>query len=318
MTETLDTSASCDSYFVRPDARAFLDMIASLPGPKLHQTSPEEARRMGQRMTAACDRPAVELAVVRDLATPEGIRLRLFDARPERGPGPVIVFYHGGGWVMGDIDGYAGLCAEIARLTDLPLVSVDYRLAPEHPWPAAPDDAEAATRWIATKPAELGLDITGLVLAGDSAGGQLTIITALSLRDAPAALPVLAQWPIYPVVTMSGRQPSITTFGEGYLLSAKDLAWFLDHYAPDPRHWRANPDRRDPTGLPPTLLTTASLDPLRDQGADYAAQLAAAGVKVIHHMAEGTIHGFLTLRQAMPSGQEDLHDAIKHLRTLIG
>lgn len=303
--------------FMHPDVRAFLDWINGLPGPRLPDVAPEEGRRMAQRMSAACDLPAGEIALVRDLATPCGIPLRLFDARPERGPGPGIVFFHGGGWVLGDLDCYAGLCTEIARLADLPLVSVDYRLAPEHPWPAAPDDAEAATRWIATNPAELGLDLTGLVLAGDSAGGQLTIVTAHALRDAAAELPVVAQWPIYPAVSMSARYPSIERFGTDHLLTAEDLRWYLGHYAADPRHWRANPNRREQTGLPPTLLTTAACDPLVDQGIEYASQLAEAGVKVIHHAAQGTIHGFMSLRRALPSAQAELEAAIYHLKTLI-
>jgi len=306
---------------VRPDVSSFLDWLYSHPGPRMHDVSPTEGRRMMDRMTRRAEAPVGELAVIRDIAMPvtggSPIGLRLFDARTERPPGPVMIFYHGGGFVVGDLDSHAALCAEIARLIDLPVISVDYRLAPEYPWPAAPDDAEAAARWIAGNPPELGIQATGLILAGDSAGGTLTIVTALALRDRPAPLPLLAQWPIYPAVSASTRFRSFDGFGDGYMLDREQLAWFFNHYAADIRHWRATPTRKSQAGLPPTLILTASLDPLLDQGRAYAEQCRTDGVDTRYYEAEGTIHGFLTLRGSIPSGQEDLRRCVDLLKTLI-
>ena len=173
----------------RPDVAALLE-IANRPGAKRAvDVSLEEARGMLHASRNLFDAPVGTLAVLRDI-TGGPCPMRLYDARSERGPSPVIVFYHGGGFVLGDLDTHEPLCAEIARLTDLPVVSVDYALAPEHPFPAGVEQSIAAARWVAEGPRELGQVVTGLVLAGDSAGGNFTIVAAQALRDAPAAVPV--------------------------------------------------------------------------------------------------------------------------------
>jgi acetyl esterase len=307
--------------FVRPDVRALLDKIAASPAPKLHELDPPAARQLWRTGGDLLDLPAGELAVIRDLAVPapggRTIPARLYDAREARAPGPVVVFFHGGGFVVGDLDCYQSLCAEIARGLDLPLVAIDYRLAPEHPWPAAPDDCEIAARWIATNPPAIGRVATGLVLAGDSAGGSLTIITALALRDDPAALPVLAQWPIYPAPDPTGRYQSFRQFCEGYFLDSGAMGWFHLHYAADHEHWRATPLKADHAGTPPTLVLTASLDPLRDSGRAYAAALVQAGVPTVFREAAGNIHGFMNMRAAIPSAQGDLAGCLAALKAII-
>lgn len=307
--------------FIRPDVKQFLDYLNNVTSPKMHEVGAVEARRMMGAMRAVADVPAGDLAVIRDLsiAGPHGgaISLRLYDARETRAPGPAMVFFHGGGFVLGDLDTHEPACAEIARLLDLPVISVDYRLAPEHPWPAAPDDCEAAARWVAGSPAELGRKVSGIVLAGDSAGGTLTIVTALALRDKPAEAPVLAQWPIYPAVDLRTRYPSTDRFGEGYLLSKEGMIWFNESYQPDFDHWRASPLKADQTGLPPTLVVTASLDPLLDQGRAYAAACVNAGVPTIYREAVGTIHGWLNLRKAIPSSEGDLRSCVAALKAMI-
>jgi acetyl esterase len=194
--------------YVRPDVRQFLDYLNALPGPKTHEVGAPAAREMYRTMRGVADRPMGALAVVRDLALPGpagDIPARLFDARERREPGPAVVFFHGGGFVIGDLDTHASFTAEAARILDLPVIAVDYRLAPEAKWPAAPDDAEAAARWVAESPEALGRKVTGLVLMGDSAGGNLTIVAAMDLRDRPAAVPVLVQAPIYPATTRQSR-----------------------------------------------------------------------------------------------------------------
>jgi acetyl esterase len=307
--------------FVRPDVALFLQYLNSIPGPKIHEIGADAARAMSRGMRDIADLPTGPLAVLRDLTMPgpDGgeIALRLFDARESRKPGPVLVFFHGGGWVLGDLDGYEPPCAEMARALDLPVVSVAYRLAPENPWPAGPDDCEAAARWVAGAPEALGLAPTSLVLAGDSAGGTLAIVTALALRDRAAAVPVIAQWAIYPAADLATHYPSYTDFRAGYFLTEDSIRWFGESYAPDATDWRGSPMVAPLAGLPPALVTTASLDPIRDQGRAYAAGLAQAGVPVTFREARGNIHGFINIRKAIPSSQADFLDSLALLKSII-
>lgn len=309
-----------ETPFVRPDVAKFLEYLESTPGPRLHQLAPAEARGLVRAMQGVADLPAPPLATVRDFAIPGPggpIPARLYDAQETRGPGPVLLFLHGGGWVVGDIASYNSPCAELARLLHLPVVAIDYRLAPEQAWPAAPEDCEAAARWIAGSPDALGLAVTGLVLCGDSAGGNLTIVTALALRDAPAAVPVLVQAPLYPATDMVGDYPSADLFADGYLLTRDTMRWFGQSYAPDPADRRASPLLHDLAGLPPAVIVTAGLDPIRDQGRAYAAALAVAGVPVTYREAAGTLHGFLQLRRAIPSSVADVAGYVDALRAAI-
>ncbi len=306
--------------FVRPDVRGFLAYLNNLPGPKAHELEPAQARAVYVMMKDVADPPLGALGTILDLAIPGPageIPARLFDPRPAREPGPVVMFYHGGGFVIGDIETHASFCAEMARLLDLPVVSVDYRLAPENPWPAAPDDCEAAARWVANGPAELGRKATSLVVCGDSAGGNLAIVTAAALRDAPAAVPVIAQIPFYPATDSTREYPSYTAFGEGYLLTRASMEWFEAAYATEKTHVRASPLLGDMAGMPPAVVITASLDPIRDQGRAYAAALIAAGVPTVFREARGNIHGFITLRQAIPSAQGDVAAALAAARSII-
>jgi len=306
--------------FVRPDVAAFLTYLNSVPGPKMHELPPAEARAVMVAMKDVADLPRGELAVVRDLAFPGPagpLRARLFDARETRAPGPAVVFYHGGGWVIGDLDTYASFAAEMARQLDLPVISVDYRLAPEARWPAAPDDAEAAARWVASAPEALGRGVTALVLAGDSAGGNLAIIVAAALRDRAAAVPVIVQAPIYPATDASRPYPSFDAFADGYLLTRASMIWFNGHYGGDPTHPRFSPLLGDVAGLPRAVIVTAGLDPIRDQGRAYAAALAQAGVAVSFREAQGNIHGFITLRRAIPSSQGDVAGFLTAVRAAV-
>jgi len=308
------------SVFVRPDVRMFLDYLNNLPGPKSHEVGAAEARILLQKSRHVADVPVGELAVIRNLSCdgPRGpIPLRLYDAREEREPGPILVFFHGGGFVLGDLETHEPFCAEMARALDMPVVAVDYRLAPEHPWPAGVEDAIAAARWVASAPADLGRDVTGLVLAGDSAGGNFTIIASLALRDEPAAVPVLAQWPIYPAADPAKGYPSYEDFGEGYLLTHEGMRWFDDCYRPERKDWRYSPLLKSQEGMPPTLVITASLDPIRDQGRAYAAACVQAGVPTTFLEARGNIHGFINLRKAIPSSDADIARCVEALKLLL-
>lgn len=306
--------------YVRPDVRGFLDYLNSVPGPKTHEGTAEAARAMYLAMKDVADPPVGELGTIRDLAIPGpagDIPARLFDPRETREPGPVVVFFHGGGFVIGNVDTHASFTAEMARRLDLPVVSVDYRLAPEAKWPAAPEDCEAAARWVASSPAVLGRTATALVLSGDSAGGTLTITSAMALRDRPAAVPVIVQAPIYPAADMSREYPSFNDFADGYLLTRDTMIWFADHYQADFADFRGSPMVGELVGLPPAVIVTASLDPIRDQGRAYAAALVLAGVPVTYREAVGNIHGFVTLRQAVPSSQGDVAGYLAAVKDVI-
>lgn len=307
-------------HYVRPDVAAFLQFLNSVPGPKMHEMSAPEAREMMRTMGSVAELPVGDLAIIRDIEIPGPagtIPARIFDARESRAAGPVMVFYHGGGFVIGDLDVYAPYCAEVARQVDIPVISIDYRLAPEHPFPAAAVDCEAATRWIAESPAELGYKVTGLITSGDSAGGNLTVTTSMALRDKPAAVPVILQHPIYPAVSDHQDWPSMRDFAEGYLLTADSMTYFGDAYQWDPNDYRGAPINFDQSNMPPSLVTTASLDPLRDQGIAYVEKLNAAGVHVIHRSADGNIHGHITLRQGVPSSQEDVAGNLAALKEML-
>jgi acetyl esterase len=219
--------------------------------------------------------------------------------------------------VLGDLDTHEPFCAEMARQLDLPVLAVDYRLAPEHPFPAGAEDCIAAARWAATGPEALGREVTGLVVCGDSAGGNFTIVVSLALRDEPAAVPVLAQWPIYPAADPEQGYPSYKDFGEGYLLTHDGMRWFDDCYRPGLRDWRYSPLVKSQEGMPPTLVITAGLDPIRDQGRAYAAACAEAGVTTVFREAEGNIHGFVNLRKAIPSSEEDVRGCFRILKLMI-
>jgi len=238
--------------FVRPDVRGFLDFLNNMPGPKMHELDAPTARQLFLAMKDVGDPPVGELGTLLDLTIPGpagDIPARLYDPRASREPGPAAVFFHGGGFVIGDLDSHGSFTAEMARVLDLPVIAIDYRLAPEFPWPAAPDDCEAAARWVANSPTELGRSVTSLILSGDSAGGNLTIVTAAALRDQPAKVPVIAQLPFYPATDASKEYPSYAEFAEGYLLTRDSMEWFMAAYKSEADHIRNSPLLGDSAAL---------------------------------------------------------------------
>ncbi len=310
---------------VRPDVQTYLDALKAHPRPPMNDQLIAMMRKIPPAqmatMMSASEKPIGPLAVDRRLTMPGPggvIDLRLFDARAERGAGPVLVFYHGGGFVAGNISTHAPLAAEIARQLDVPVVSVEYRLAPEAKWPAAPDDAEAAARWIAANGTALGRQADALILSGDSAGGTLTLVTALALRDKPAAVPVSLMIPLYPMADASRIYPSARQFGDGYGLPASDVAFYGRAYAANINSPRHSALLANLAGLPPTVLATAALDPLRDGGRAFAAKLAQSGVPVSFYEAAGNVHGFATFRRAIPSAQGDLDRIMAMARVMLG
>ena len=303
--------------FVRDDVQNLLTMLASVPGPQMHEVDAPTARAMYQQMMAIAERPASDQIRMQDLEIPGPAGP--IPARRYKGVGPlgdtVLVFFHGGGWVIGDLESHNSLCAEIARLTGYQVVAVDYRLAPEHRWPAAVDDCLAAARWVAASPEALDTTVGKLIFAGDSAGGNLAAIAARALRN---DMHVAAQWLIYPSADMTATEGSMAEYGDGYLLTKAGMDWFGDAYAADVMHPHASPILSDDwDSLPPALVFTCGLDPLRDQGRAYAAKLIAGGNRVIFREAAGQVHGSAQLRGAVPSAQADLEGQISDLKALL-
>lgn len=306
--------------FIRPDMQTFLDVLAGMNGPAIADMTLEEARASYLALHRMADRPARELPVLRDLSCPGpggDIPLRLYDPRETREAGPAIVFFHGGGFVIGDLETHHALCSEIAALADLPLIAVDYRRAPEAPFPAAIDDCEAAARWIAASPQALGREITSLVTIGDSAGGNAAIVVGQQLSAAPAAVPVALQVPLFPLASDAIGSDSLDAFADGFVLTKAAVEFFDAHYAPDKSDPRALPILGDHSSAPPTVLVTASLDPIRDSGRDYAASLAHAGRAHVFLEIEGVTHSFTNLRQAVPSTQRDLERIVATMQLML-
>jgi acetyl esterase len=240
---------------------------------------------------------------VRDLAAPGPagpIPLRLY--RPQGSTAqqalPVLVYYHGGGWVIGDLDTHDTVCRQLANGAGCAVVAVDYRMGPEHRFPAAVDDCIAATRWVRAQAASLGLDGTRLAVGGDSAGGNLAAVVAIAARDAGDA-PIAFQLLIYPATDQRRGAPSHQSNGQGYLLTTETMNYFHDHYIDDARHdsdWRASPLLvADLSKLPPAFVLTAGYDPLRDEGLQYAQALSEAGTRSSLVCFERQIHGFITM-----------------------
>ena len=307
-------------HYVRDDVRGFLALLEQLGRPGVEDLPLTEGRQSMAAMIQIAEADPKELAVIRDLTCPGpagDIPLRLYDKRESREAGPVILFFHGGGFVIGDLNIYHSLCTDVAHQMDLPLISVDYRLAPEAPFPAAPDDCEAAARWVTSSPEALGRGCTGLIPMGDSAGGNLAIVTTNQLNAQPAAAPVLFQVPIYPVADDMSQHGSLHDFAEGFLLTRTAMAWFDKQYAGDPADARHTPMVANCANTPPTVLCTAGLDPLLDSGRAYAAHLIEQGTDVIYLEFKGTIHGFANLRKAVPSAQDDLDALIAAMKLML-
>ncbi len=312
--------ASSEPY-VRPDVKAFLDALAAMGGPPAAEMTLDEVRQGYLALHGMADAPARELAVIRDLSCPGPageIPLRLYDKRETREAGTVIMFFHGGGFVIGDLNSHHNLCTEIAYQMDLPVVAVDYRLAPEHVFPAAVEDCEAATRWVASSPESLGRSATGIVTIGDSAGGNAAIVVTQQMMKHAADVPIVLQVPIFPLASDAISSASIDEFAEGFILTKATMEFFDTAYSPVRDDPRAMPILSQHEGTPPTIVVTASLDPLRDSGRDYAAALSHAGVSHIFHEVDGGTHSFTNLRQAVPSYQAETEKIFAAMKLLLG
>jgi acetyl esterase len=286
-----------------PQAQALIDLMVARAVPPVYTLSVPEARKsyLERRFYSQPDPPPV--ADVRALRTDSGVPLRLY-RNTLAAEQPALVYCHGGGWTIGDLDTHDVLCRQLCLLAGITVVAVDYRLAPEHRFPAAVDDCVAATRWVQQQASNLNINPARLAIGGDSAGGNLAAVVCLLLRDQPGAAPALRhQLLIYPATDMRAVAPSHISNGSGYLLTQESVAYYRGNYISDPAQWadwRASPLLApNLRGLPPALVLTAGYDPLRDEGRQYADALSAAGNAAQYICFERQLHGFITMGRLM-------------------
>jgi len=288
---------------LHPQSRNLIALIDSRGIPPMHTMEPSDARIFYRERRGLTQPVPPEVASVRDLKIdgPCGaIALRIYHPTGADVASvlPALVYFHGGGWVVGDLDTHDTLCRELANGAGCVVVSVDYRLAPEHPFPAALDDAIAATQWVRAHAAELQIDARRLAVGGDSAGGNLAAVVAIAARDSGDQA-IAFQLLIYPATDLNCASLSYVENGEGYLLTREMMAYYIAQYVPDAAQrndWRASPLMHpDLSNLPPALVLTAGFDPLRDEGAAYARRLTESGNEASHVCFERQIHGFILM-----------------------
>jgi acetyl esterase/lipase len=301
--------------------------FAELSGSKEFTNAADVGEARRERLAEAAivaARPLLPMARVESLQVPGPagqIACRLYTPTGAPGAnGPLLVYYHGGGWVIGDLDTHDGPCRFLAAHSGAQLLSIDYRLAPEHPFPAAVDDAWAAYAWASANAAELGSDPARIAVGGDSAGGNLATVVSLLARDRGAPPPAM-QLLIYPVTTVTQEMPSRDLFGNGFLLTCRDMDFFEGHYL------SSDADRQDPrvspleaenlAGLPPAYVATAGFDPLRDEGEAFALRMREAGVRVALRRHPGLVHSYANLTAISRTSRAAMLEAAGALRMVL-
>lgn len=293
-------------------AQALLDMVYRVGAPRFHELTVAQARHSFEKLQFVFggDPEAVASTLEVPMARPDGSVLlgRLYRPR-EAGPAealPLLIYFHGGGWCVGSVQSHDTLCRQLANRAGCAVLSVDYRLAPEHPFPAAVEDALFAVEWARANADQLTVDRDRFGLGGDSAGGTLSLVTALMLRDrGTAALRFLCL--IYPCTEIESSRPSREAFASGYFLDRESLAWFFERYLPggEADDWRASPMKaKSLAGLPPMLVVTAECDPLSDDCIAFVDRVCSEGGTVEHFGVQGVVHGFVTLGKWFPEAHE--------------
>jgi len=310
---------------LEPATQAIVDHMAAAGPVDFSALTPDAFRRLFRESLGALDhagQPAdVHSVDTETIAGPAGpIRIRIYQPHGD-GPAAAVCYFHGGGWVIGDIDTHDGTCRTLCHRTGAVVVSVDYRLAPEHRYPAALDDCEAATAWLADNAGRLGADPGRLAVAGDSAGGNLAAAVTLRARR-PGGPALRAQALVYPALDFTSERPSVRANGEGYLLTAAAMRWFCAQYLgdADPADPMASPllaDLATGPALPPAVVAVAEFDPLRDEGRAYADALEAAGVEVRLLEFPGLVHGFLGLGALSPASARATEQVWAAFATLL-
>jgi acetyl esterase len=307
-----------------PKAQIVGEFVKSIRVPGYFPPLPE-LRQQLRTMVTLMDEPAPPLARVEDIQIPGpagALPARVYDGSGEQGPArPAVAYFHGGGWVQGDLETHHGLCARLALRSGALVIAADYRLAPEHPFPSAVEDCLATYRWLRAHGREIGVDPARIAVAGDSAGGNLAAV--VSQQAALVGEPVPAcQALIYPAVDFALDTPSHQELADAHIIPRDRIEWYADQYLPagvDSLDPRASPLRAaDLSGQPPALVITAGFDPLRDEGHAYAERLSAAKVDVVDHEYPGQIHAFVSLTRAIPQGLAATSEIGDFLRSMLG
>jgi acetyl esterase len=303
---------SPDGLVLDVQVQALMWLLTTMQIPEIAGGDVESARRNVERSAPILDiAPAYDVAAY-DRAVPgaEGALMARIYTPPaaKGGAAPGLIYFHGGGWVLGSRASYDRVCRALARMSGVIVVSVEYRLAPEHPFPAPGEDAIAAARWVLQNARSLGMDPLRVAVGGDSAGGNLAAVVSQALRG-DAVRPAF-QLLVYPATDLTRNHPSHKFFREGYFLTRSSMDWYLDHFAPDPATYtdpRGSPlHAADFSGLPPALVLTAGFDPLRDEGRAYADKMRAAGVRTDYVCLEGAVHGVLSMAGVLRVGAQML------------
>ncbi len=303
-------------------SKAIIEKLSSIQLPPFDQLTADYLRKAYSNLAPAPSPPAASSLVSEDRTIPTSagqVNIRTYRPSPRNGL-PIMVFFHGGGWVTGDLDRHDPLCRELTMRIGCLTVSVDYRLAPENRFPAGLEDCYAAVQWAAVNAPALGADAARLAVCGDSSGGNLAAATCLLVRDRGGPQ-ILCQTLLYPVLDSSLDTPSQKSLAEGYFLTRSRMDWYWKQYVKDDRD-RANPyaslaHAADLRNLPPAIIFTAEFDPLRDEGAAYARRLAQAGVKVTYRCYEGTIHGFISFAAAIDKGRQAIAEVSVLMRSVF-
>ena len=313
---------SREGYALDLETQVLLRLMRLTRQPAMHEGGPKLARlHMDRSAKVAEPREGHDLSV-RDsrIPGPAGdVRVRIYTPPTNGTARPILVYLHGGGFAVGSLDSHDGVCRAIASRAEIVVVSVDYRLAPEHPFPCGLEDAVAVTRWVIEHAASFDGDPRRVAVGGDSAGGNLATGVAVTCKNDP--IPPAFQLLIYPATDASNSMPSHREFGDGFFLTKESIAWFVRSYLPNPKdgeHPRASPlYANDLEGAPPGLLITAGFDPLRDEGRAYAKRLQEAGVALEFREYEGAIHGFVSMAGLLSIGDRALDDIAASLRRAL-
>lgn len=307
-----------------PILKGLLDQMSANPMPKIWEIPPVAGREMYKGMSAMLDPQNVPIGKIDDRKIPGpggDIAIRIYT--PVGGGAaalPAVVFFHGGGFVIGDLNTHDALCRQIANEAKARVVAVDYRLAPEHKFPAAADDCFAALKWVAAQASTIGVDANRIAVCGDSAGGNLAAVVC-QLAQKAGGPRIVYQVLMYPTTIAHAKTGSMSMFEKGYFLEREAMDWFFDSYVPkghDLKDPKLAPFFGDVKGLPPAYVITAGFDPLKDEGKQYADKMAAAGVSVAYKDYPAMVHGFFNMSGIVPQAKDAIMDVAAKLKGAFG